>query len=236
VEITVTHYREKQKKNLQEDIMAYSLLHITADTSPQPPGEIMSSIQGKIPLLFAFLLLFVACGGEKTTTGTTEATLHIDLPGPLSERGAGIPVSPDSTSRIMSDVLVDIESIDGDLDDITNVVIVVIPALISFDTTSAPLAGASPVGPQALQADSTIVVSFYLAESGTIDPFQEEFLAATFYIGIEGTQVTVWNESASIPASFLELILSGNMRIGVEVESSVRGRLVIESVDLTFFF
>jgi hypothetical protein len=196
----------------------------------------MHSKPGRILLLLAFLILFAACGDGDRTIGPTEVTLHMDLPDPLAESGVGMEVSPDSTLEIISDITVDVGSIAGDLNDVVNIVIAIIPAVVSFDTTPPPLSCLKLLDPPALHEDGTIMVSFYFSGSGMEDPFQEEFHAASFYISIEDNEVTDVSEAIDIPQQLSEYIYSGNPRVGIELESNVRGWLVIESADLTFFF
>lgn len=183
--------------------------------------------------VFCATALVLSCGDSGVSKDPYEVIVHVELPAPLSDE-VGIPVSPDSVLRFSGDVSIDLTSISDNLDDVTNIVVAIIPAYVSFDTTETPNASSRPATLHSAQLDSAITVTLYLAGQGTTDPFQEASLAAVFYIDIEGEEVTGVSGAVSVPPSLKGYILSGSFAMGALVESKLLGRLVVRMADLIF--
>jgi len=188
----------------------------------------------KILFLLTFFLLFAACESKEMLVGDQEITLSLIPPEPLSNTDAGVYLGPEAASRMKGDVDIDLGEIPGDVDDVFGIVIAIIPAKIHFDTlgTYAP-SPPSDRGP-VLQQDEEITVTFYFAPFGEENPFQEEFLAAAFFIDIQGTEVVGVSDSVDLPQLIRNYLLSGHTSMGINIESTVTGRLSIESLDLIF--
>ncbi|MFQ6105023.1 MAG: hypothetical protein ACE5OP_12145, partial [Candidatus Glassbacteria bacterium] len=171
----------------------------------------MKSIRSKVLLLLAFLLLLAACTDVTVIRGPFEVKVGVDLPEPLSDEEVGIIVTPDSTVSAAGTVFLDLGTISDHLDDITNIVIAIIPAVVSFDSIGTLLAVPPVAYPLRAQTDSAVTVFLYFAPSGTEDPFSEDFLAAKFFIDIEGSEVTGVSGGVDVPTPLIETIASGHM-------------------------
>ena len=198
-------------------------------------GMKMNSVPAKILLLLAFMILFAACGEVTDLKGPFEVTVQMDFPAPLSNQEVGIQVTPDSTMRVAGRVVLDLESISDNMDDVTNIVIAIIPAVVSFDSTGTFLSSPASTDLLSAQADSAITISIYFAPTGTEDPFREDFQAARFFIDIEDSEVAGVSGAADVPSPLIETIMSGEMQVGIKLDSFVAGRLSIQTAELTFY-
>ena len=188
----------------------------------------------KILFLLAFFLLFAACEAEDMLVGDQEVILSLVLPEPLSNTDVGVNLGPEAASRMIGDVDIDLGEIPGNVDDVFGIVIAIIPAKVHFDTLGTYAASPPSDREPILQQDDEITVTFYFAPLGEENPFQEEFLAAAFFIDIQGTEVVGVSDSVDLPQLIRSHILSGHIRMGINIESTVTGRLSIESLDLIF--
>ncbi len=194
----------------------------------------MQSSPIRMLVILGIMLLTVACGEDETLWQPAEVTLQVELPEPLSDEETGVLVSPDSVVQMSGDISIDTESIPGNPDDVTGIVIVIVPTVVSFDSTGGRAPESGPLSLQSAELDSAVTVSIYFAPEGTGDPFRESFHAADFSIDIEGNDVTGLTGAVDLPPSVVDIILTGRMVIGARVESLVSGRLVIRVADLTF--
>ena len=195
----------------------------------------MHTIRGRIIILLTFFLLFAACETQEIAPGPLEISLNVELPEPLSQEDIGVIVIPDSVKSVTGDVSVDVGSVFENLNDVMGIIIAIIPAVVSFDTIGTQPASELPPGHRNLQADDTITVSIYIGAMGLEDIFREELLGAVFTIDIDGTEVTDISGAVDLPQQIREVVLSGNMRLGITLLSSVRGRVSIESALLKFY-
>ena len=143
----------------------------------------ISTSQAKEVFILLLLFMFTLSCGREEVTGPYEVVVQVELPDPLSDVNIGMPVTPDSTVHFTGDIHVQLGSSIDDAKDVQSIVIAIIPAYVSFDTTGSKI----PITPdpdcQTAEADSVITITFYFAPQGTQDPFQDIYQATRFFIG-----------------------------------------------------